>query len=144
MKRTALSRGNKPLKRSSLKRTLDLNGGLVRTAMTRVPTKRNKAYADELDRLTPALMKRAHRQCEVGVIVARGIYPHCQGRMQRHHRLPRGAGGQNTLENVIFVCSACHEWIEENRTISYIHGWLVHRGTDPAKVPWSSAPPTVA
>ncbi|MFN2636824.1 MAG: HNH endonuclease [Gemmatimonadaceae bacterium] len=56
-----------------------------------------------------------------------------------HHRIPRGRGGENTVENLILFCgsgtSGCHGWTETNRTAAYRLGFLVHTGIDPADVP---------
>lgn len=56
-----------------------------------------------------------------------------------HHRLPRGRGGPNTVENLIVLCGTGttrhHGWVEKNRTASYRLGYLVESGIDPADVP---------
>lgn len=52
-----------------------------------------------------------------------------------HHRRPRKRGGTrrpeiNSPENLVFVCNACHDWIESHRLGAYATGWLVHEGID--------------
>lgn len=60
-----------------------------------------------------------------------------------HHRLPRSAGTKDQVdrvENLVVVCGTgssphCHFDIHNNPTESYLAGWLVRRGDDPATVP---------
>lgn len=56
-----------------------------------------------------------------------------------HHRLPRGRGGGNELENLLLLCgsgtSGHHGWVEKNRAASYKLGYLVESGINPADVP---------
>ncbi len=56
-----------------------------------------------------------------------------------HHRLPRGRGGQNSPENLIFLCGSgttgCHGLIESERLAAYLAGLLLRTGTDPASEP---------
>jgi hypothetical protein len=115
---------------------------LKRSEIKRGRSKKKVAYDRELDALTPELLKRAEFACEVRIPGA------CRegrsaAKLTRHHRLPRGQGGQNTMENVIVVCgdgvAGCHGHIEHNRTEAYEKGWLVHMGQDPADVPWERA-----
>jgi hypothetical protein len=34
----------------------------------------------------------------------------CWGGLHRHHRLPRGRGGPDTPENLLWLCAAHHDW----------------------------------
>lgn len=43
-----------------------------------------------------------------------------------HHLVRRSQGGDNTLENGIFVCDPCHRYIHDHPEESYIRGWLRH------------------
>jgi hypothetical protein len=59
-----------------------------------------------------------------------------------HHRKPRQMGGGtdplqyiNSPSNRLYLCPWCHTDVESDRDLSYLSGWLVHRGDDPAKVP---------
>lgn len=57
--------------------------------------------------------------CEIGL-------EQCSGRAnQLHHRLRRSQGGDNTRDNILAVCSPCHDWIHAHPAISYEKGWLV-------------------
>lgn len=58
-----------------------------------------------------------------------------------HHRRPRKRGGTrrpeiNSPENLVWICNACHDWIESHRTEAYERGWLVKEGVDgPLEIP---------
>lgn len=52
-----------------------------------------------------------------------------------HHRRPRKRGGTrrpeiNSPENLVWICRACHDWIESRRALAYRTGWLVKEGID--------------
>lgn len=62
-----------------------------------------------------------------------------------HHRTPRGMGGTrgaliNEPANLALLCGSgttgCHGFIESHRDLAYRMGYLVHRGQNPADVPW--------
>jgi len=61
-----------------------------------------------------------------------------------HHRLPRSAGGGESLINLMLVHHSCHNVapgsIHQNPARSYRMGHLVHRGSDPADMPILTAP----
>lgn len=48
---------------------------------------------------------------------------------QLHHRLMRSQGGGHGSENLLHVCSMCHDFIHANPEYSYERGWLLHRVT---------------
>lgn len=56
-----------------------------------------------------------------------------------HHRIPRGRGGGNDVENLLLLCGTGttrhHGWVEKNRAVSYKLGYLVETGIEPADVP---------
>lgn len=59
---------------------------------------------------------------------------------QIHHRRPRQMGGTtrrdtNLPGNLVLLCDGCHDWIENNRTVAYEQGWLVHQTHLPIEVP---------
>jgi 5-methylcytosine-specific restriction protein A len=59
---------------------------------------------------------------------------------QIHHRRARGMGGSTDPEanlpaNLIYVCAACHAFIESHRTWALEMGYLVRQGTRPSTVP---------
>ena len=97
-------------------------------------------YAAELDTLTPALMERAEGRCELRIpgVCGKGMAAFLP--LNRHHRKPRGQGGENSLSNVLILCGSgtcgCHGYVEHNRTEAYEKGWLIRMGNqDPADVP---------
>lgn len=61
------------------------------------------------------------------------------GKMDMHHRLLRSQGGQDTVENLIWVHHLCHVLapysIHQNPARSYQLGHMVRSGLDPAQVP---------
>jgi hypothetical protein len=82
------------------------------------------------------LWERAMGRCEVcGMPVAPDRWPG----FSRHHRLPRGRGGENRLSNLLLLCGSgttgCHGLLESQRVLAYANGWLVHTGEDPAGIP---------
>jgi 5-methylcytosine-specific restriction endonuclease McrA len=44
---------------------------------------------------------------------------------EMHHRLPRSRGGAHTVENLVHLCSPCHDWIEQNREEARHRGLLI-------------------
>lgn len=47
---------------------------------------------------------------------------------ERHHILPRAAGGTDEAENTRDWCSACHRDVHAHPSLSYAMGWLKRRG----------------
>ncbi len=115
MKRSGL-KSNKPLKRT---------GYLRRTGRLPAASKKARTFAQELDAITPALLKRANYLCEVCLS---GPVEH------RHHKRRRSQGGTNALANLIACCTNCHELIHRHPEASYKSGLLV-RGLDTGKEP---------
>jgi hypothetical protein len=64
-----------------------------------------------------------------GGCVARLLVPEvrCAGRIDPHHALMRSQGGKDTLEDLIAVCRAHHDYIHANPARSYELGLLRHR-----------------
>jgi hypothetical protein len=75
-----------------------------------------KAFASELEAVTPALLERAKYLCE-----------RCREAPveHRHHRLRRSQGGKNTLDNLLALCHDCHEIIHHWPEVSYYYGWMI-------------------
>jgi len=48
----------------------------------------------------------------------------CFGRIDPHHILPRGRGGADTLENLVSLCRAHHDWVHDHPAESYDLGLL--------------------
>lgn len=51
-----------------------------------------------------------------------------------HHRRLRSQGGKHTPENLLLVCSGCHDGIHMNPADSYLRGLLVRSYLDPADI----------
>jgi len=57
--------------------------------------------------------------------------------MQIHHRRPRGMGGSrredtNRVSNGLYLCAACHLWVESNRILARHHGMLLTQSESPS------------
>ena len=52
----------------------------------------------------------------------------CFGRIDPHHILPRGRGGADTLENLVSLCRAHHDWVHDHPAESYDLGLLRRSG----------------
>jgi hypothetical protein len=50
----------------------------------------------------------------------------CAGRIDPHHALMKSQGGKDTLDDLISVCRAHHDWIHANPAMSYELGLLRH------------------
>lgn len=105
------------------------------------------------DHLTLALLVRSGGLCEARTPACMAgpdgrLSERRDGRsvpVNRHHRLPRGAGGTDDphahdLDRLLLVCGAgntagCHGYLEQHRTEAYARGWLVPRGQDSATWP---------
>lgn len=78
------------------------------------------AFADELALMRPLVEARANHLCEVCRVNPIDAL---------HHRLRRGQGGKNTLENLLGVCWFDHDQIHANPAQSYENGRLLKRPT---------------
>lgn len=73
--------------------------------------------------------KRANGQCESR------LSPNCRRAPNSgHHRRLRKQQGKNTLENLMAVCSPCHQFIHRHPFDSYALGHLVHSWDDPGDI----------
>lgn len=88
-------------------------------------------------------MKLTPEQRQVRVELADRSGGHCEARFRScctrkaehpHHRKLKGQGGQDTLENFLHVCAACHRYIHGHVKWSLNRGYLVHSWDDPAKI----------
>jgi hypothetical protein len=76
----------------------------------------------------PALIHRAGGWCEAATPVCPGLG------VSAHHRKLRSQGGDNSLENLLWVAVKCHRWIHDHPKESYEKGWMVKAWDDPVKV----------
>jgi 5-methylcytosine-specific restriction enzyme A len=118
---TPLERSNTPgLRFSGLTRHTPIRRGPI------TPRRRDTGPGRDVKSL---IRTRAKRRCEA--------CGRSKGRMDVHHRRPRGMGGTvdpaaNLPSNLVLL--DCHRWIESHRTVSLDLGWLVRQGHDPALV----------
>lgn len=129
-RRTPLSPGDKPLKRSPISRTVTSDG---RYTVTRfdgpVPDKPRRARKGHgiPAESRAAVMRRSRGWCELRL-------PGCQGdAATMHHRKLRRAGDHRPV-NLLDLCAACHRWVHDHTGYSYARGWLVRQSDDPAAV----------
>jgi hypothetical protein len=113
-----------------------------RTQIKRSPMKRSaqsvakmRAFAKGLDDATPALVERAGGKCEARIILVCGRNERIA---HRHHKLPRSHGGTNDLDNLLYVCDACHNWIHGHPAEAYKLGLLRRSKSDPNYGPMST------
>ena len=83
----------------------------------------------------PSTVRRALRERSDGACEMCGLaYP-----TNAHHRKNLSQGGEDVLSNLLHLCGSgttgCHGWVTEHPAISYIKGWSVRRGVDPASMP---------
>ena len=93
------------MKRTPLKRT-----GIKRTKAKPVP---KDIYQDVLSR-------------DMGCRGAGVIRIACQGRIDPHHIKRRSQGGEDTIDNLISLCRAHHDWVHQHPDESYQLGFLKH------------------
>jgi len=76
--------------------------------------------------------RRAQGQCEIC-----GEFTQAA---EIHHRRPRGMGGTkrdstNSASGALWLCRTCHRFIESNRRLALLLGWIVGSLSDPAETP---------
>lgn len=70
-----------------------------------------------------AVKQRAYNGCEARCL------PECAGLgNQAHHKLMRSHGGPHSPDNLLWVCTPCHNHIHANPERSYDNGWLRKSG----------------
>ena len=133
MKRSRLSRGDKPLQRRTGLKPSSMEvakAWLARSkALGRKPATKKQSRDTGPDRETRALvLKRDGGRCVM-----------CGGSrdLQCHHRVPRGMGSSkrpdiNQPQNLLTLCAEDHRCVESSRALAYENGWLVRRHDDPA------------
>jgi hypothetical protein len=80
---------------------------------------KHRSYREELFLATVGVRRRSNGLCEVCGHERLGVI---------HHRLRRSQGGGNELENLLGLCSRCHDEIHANPAWAYEHGYLVKSG----------------
>ena len=132
MKRSGMPRRRAPLVSSATKASTNI--ARKRDALRR----RGRGHQSRMEELRPAVLARAAWRCErCGAREGEG------GRhLEVHHRLPLGAGGPDTLENLVALCDpgGCHDWVHANPAAGYASGLLLRRSAGPPSEPWSPTP----
>ncbi len=92
---------------------------MKRTALKRKTKLRSRPRpTDPL--IVAELVKRSQGRCEAAIVFG------CTGRgTDPHHKLMRSHGGKDSLDNMIWTCRLCHDWIHRNPAESYRDGWLI-------------------
>lgn len=74
------------------------------------------------DTVRAQVRARSQGRCEVF-----DGWQRCEHRaVHQHHRLPRGKGGPDTVDNLLDVCLACHERIHfHDKAWARREGWLL-------------------
>ena len=110
MKRTAIKRSTKPMKKMGAKMKKDLR---------------------ELRAVKPQLLERSHGVCEVCFSARASGHP--------HHIQRRSQGGDNSLENLLDTCDPCHRRIHDNPEWALEAEYLKRAESSPWKGLTSSA-----
>lgn len=89
---------------------------------------------DGYDDARAAVWVRSNRRCERCGRRMPAV-AHCLG--HAHHRLPRSAGRNDALSNLLALCGPCHQHVHANPEKSYREGLLIRRSDrrPPSMVP---------
>jgi len=88
-----------------------------RTALRAMSSKR-RAKQNAYNKARMVVAARSHGRCEARLVGCDG-----DGN-QAHHILRRSQGGEDTPENLAWVCPTCHDGIHANPQRSYSMGLL--------------------
>ena len=101
----------------------------VQTFFKEARQKRSKrAKAVKYAQARAEVIERSQGRCEV---VLGPITCTSQG-TQAHHIRRRSQGGQDTAENLIWICAAHHSWVHANPATAEHYGLLRRSSFDPA------------
>lgn len=81
--------------------------------------------------LRVAAWERADAECEAMIPQARCSWYGTDV----HHRKKRSAGGEHSLDNALWVCRGCHQYLEDHPAWSFERGLLVHSWDTPTWPP---------
>jgi 5-methylcytosine-specific restriction protein A len=106
------------------------------TGLSRTPKQPSDPFGKRRSKTGPTnevreiVRRRAQGWCE---------YCRTSAGLDVHHRRPRAMGGTadpaaNRPPNLVYLCRACHGWLESHRELALATGWLVPQGNDPAAV----------
>jgi hypothetical protein len=124
VKRSGPLRRLTPLRaRSTLKRSAPLERSTPLARQLRRTTGKRKALGVPSDIKAQVLARDAG--CRASRLVAD---VRCWGPVDPHHVLRRSQGGPDTVDNLIAVCRAHHDWIHQHPARSYDLGLLRRSG----------------
>jgi hypothetical protein len=112
-RKTELAAGDKPLKRTGIKRS---RSGVMKRAAIRKP----RGDSLELKNAKRVARRRSRGRCEVRTPVCTGTA------RQGHHIQRRSQGGPDDAENLLDSCNECHTYLHAHPAESYERGWLKH------------------
>lgn len=115
------------MKRTAMKRS---------TPLRRTPFKRRWKGRPGYRQTLAAVQTRSGGRCEFDTPACPAGWHHGE---ERHHVLPRSAGGGDEPGNVVWICSGAHRYVHAHPTESYERGWLRRRKT--VTFPLTSRPP---
>ena len=99
LKRTPLKRSQKPIKRKPIKKRFKVDKDLVKARLL--------------------VAERCQGRCEGRTMV-------CTGNAEAvHHILRRSQGGKHEPENLLALCTACHNWVHANPQAAVDKGLLL-------------------
>ena len=120
-RKTPMKSGTKQLAHTAMKR-----------ATTALPKVGKKARADSaaIRSIAAKVKERAGDRCEFGIPgVCRFVPNHL------HHRKLRRFG-DHSFWNLVFICTACHDYAHAHALEAYEKGWLVSAEGNPTTTPW--------
>jgi 5-methylcytosine-specific restriction endonuclease McrA len=99
---------SKPLKRSPIKRTSTSRSR--RRIRTRPPGTIPLQVREAVKKRDGLCCRRCRRFAREG---------------QAHHMLLKSQGGPNTVENLIWLCPCCHDYVHAHPKESKLAGWII-------------------
>lgn len=99
---------------------------------------RKREHIDAMVELRPLVFERDNYHC------ARCGNDYLVAALEAHHRLPRGNGGPDTMENLVSLCGpnplGCHGHIHAHPDEGYASGLLIRESDGPPVVAWRVFP----
>lgn len=96
------------------------------------PSRRTRGRRRAEQAIRERVQERSEGQCEARITAV------CTGpATQQHHRKLRSQGGQDTEENLLDLCAACHAFAHANATWAVVSGLIVPSWANPDEFPVS-------
>ncbi|WP_229434713.1 HNH endonuclease [Nocardia farcinica] len=101
----------------------------LRQVGTRMRPRNNSSRSDPSQATRQAVHARSHMRCErCGSSL---VWDHGE----IHHRRHRSQGVDNSLSNLLHLCSSCHGWVEANPGAAHMLGFWLRHGEQSAATP---------